>query len=49
MIVLSVLLIFWLVFRGSGLACVPALNTWHDSARYAQAVMFVFTSTAHFN
>ncbi len=49
MIVLFVLLIFWLVFRGAGLAGVPALDTWYDSARHALAVMFVFTSTAHFN
>jgi uncharacterized membrane protein len=39
----------WLIFRGVGALGVPALATWHDSARYALAVMFVFTGIAHFN
>jgi uncharacterized membrane protein len=28
---------------------VHALASWQDSARYALAVMFIFTATAHFN
>jgi uncharacterized membrane protein len=47
--VLIVLLTSWLVFRGIGMLGVPALVTWQDSARYALAVMFVFTGIAHFN
>ncbi len=27
----------------------PALATWHDSARFALALMFAFTGIAHFN
>ncbi|HEY7617423.1 MAG TPA: DoxX family protein [Terriglobales bacterium] len=49
MAVLIVLLTSWLVFRGIGMLGVPALVTWQDSARYALAVMFVFTGIAHFN
>jgi uncharacterized membrane protein len=49
MLVLMVLLAVWLVFRALGAAGVHALASWQDSARYALAVMFVFTATAHFN
>lgn len=49
MVVLIVLLASWLVFRGIGAAGVQTLATWQDSARYALALMFVFTATAHFN
>ena len=49
MVVLIVLLVSWLVFRAVGAAGVHALGSWQDSARYALAVMFVFTATAHFN
>lgn len=49
MVVLVVLLISWLAFRGIGALGVSALATWHDSARYALSVMFLFTATAHFN
>jgi uncharacterized membrane protein len=49
MVALIVLLVSWLVFRGIGAAGVHAFASWHDSARYALAVMFVFTATAHFN
>ena len=48
-LVLIVLLISWLAFRGIGAAGVHAFWSWHDSARYAFAVMFAFTATAHFN
>jgi uncharacterized membrane protein len=49
MVVLIVLLVSWLVLRGIGAAGVYALASWRDSARYALAVMFVFTATTHFN
>lgn len=49
MTVLLVLLVSWLLFRGIGALGVGALATWHDSARYALAVMFVLTALAHFN
>jgi uncharacterized membrane protein len=49
MIVLVVLFGSWLILRGIGALGVPALATWHDSVRYALAVMFVFTGAAHFN
>lgn len=49
MAVLIVLLVSWLIFRGIGALGVPALASWQVSARYALAVMFVFTATAHFN
>jgi uncharacterized membrane protein len=48
MAVLIVLLVSWLVFRGIGVLGVPALATWHASAQYALAVMFVLTGSAHF-
>jgi len=37
------------VFRGIGAAGVHRFASWQDSARYALAVMFVFTASAHFN
>lgn len=49
MLVLIVLLVSWMVFRAIGAAGVHALSSWQDSARYALAVMFTFTATAHFN
>lgn len=49
MIVLLVLLGSWLILRGTGALGVTALGTWHDSVRYALAIMFVFTGVAHFN
>ena len=49
MMVLGVLLVSWLIFRVIGAAGVTSLATWHDSARWALAVMFAFTATAHFN
>jgi uncharacterized membrane protein len=49
MVVLIVLLVSWLAFRGMGAAGVQALASWQDSARYALVVMFIFTATAHFN
>jgi uncharacterized membrane protein len=49
MIVLVVLFGSWLILRGIGVLGATALATWHDSARYALAIMFVFTAVAHFN
>src|SRR6266699_2764963 len=49
MIVLVVLFGSWLILRGIGALGVTTLATWHDSVRYALAVMFVFTGVAHFN
>jgi uncharacterized membrane protein len=49
MVVLILLLVSWLVFRGIGTAGVQGLASWQDSARYALVVMFFFTASAHFN
>jgi uncharacterized membrane protein len=49
MTVLILLLAAWLIFRGVGALGLHAFATWHDSARYAMALMFVFTGIAHFN
>jgi uncharacterized membrane protein len=49
MAVLIVLFTSWLAFRGIGALGVAAFATWHYSACYALAVMFVFTGIAHFN
>jgi uncharacterized membrane protein len=49
MVVVLVLFGSWLLLRGVGALGVPALATWHDSVRYALAVMFVLTGVAHFN
>ena len=49
MLVLMLLLASWAAFRAIGAAGVQALSSWQDSARYALAVMFIFTATAHFN
>ncbi len=48
MAALIVLFGSWLVFRGIGALEIPALASWHDSARFALAAMFVFTGAAHF-
>jgi len=47
--VLIVLFASWLILRGTGALGVTALATWHDSVRYALALMFVFTGIANFN
>jgi uncharacterized membrane protein len=46
--VLIVLFASFLILRGIGALGVTALATWHDSVRYALAIMFVFTGIAHF-
>lgn len=48
MAVLIVLFTSWLAFRGIGALGYHAFATWHDSARYALAVMFTFTGISHF-
>jgi uncharacterized membrane protein len=48
MIVLIVLFGSWLVFRGMGALGVSAFSAWHDTARYALAVMFAFAGISHF-
>jgi len=48
MIVLYVLFGAWLALRGVGALGVGALASWHASASFALAVMFVFTGIAHF-
>lgn len=48
MLVLIVLLVSWLLLRAVGVLGVGALASWHDTARYALAIMFVFTASAHF-
>ena len=48
MAVLIVLFASWLGFRLVGALGVPALAAWSVSARYALAVMFLFTGLAHF-
>lgn len=49
MTVLLILLVSWLIFRFLGNFGVPIFLSWHDSLPYALAVMFLFTSVAHFN
>lgn len=49
MAVLIVLFASWFILRGIGTLGVSALASWQDSARYALAVMFVFTGITHFN
>jgi uncharacterized membrane protein len=46
--VLFVLLAALLLFRALGAAGVPALASWRAAARYALAVMLLFTAGAHF-
>src|SRR5215469_7182121 len=48
MIVLFVLILSLLLFRGLGFAGVPFFATWQVSARYALAAMLFFASSAHF-
>jgi hypothetical protein len=49
MAVLIVLFGPWLIFRGIGTMGVIAFASWHGSARYGLAIMFLFTAMAHFN
>jgi uncharacterized membrane protein len=49
MLVLFILIGSLLLFRALGAAGVSFFHTWIDSTRCALAVMFLFTSAAHFN
>jgi uncharacterized membrane protein len=49
MAILIVLVAAWLLLRSLGAFGLTTFATWHGSARYALAVMFGFTGTAHFN
>ena len=49
MLVLLVLFVSLLLFRGLGALGLPAFDTWITATRYALVVMFLFTSSAHFN
>jgi len=49
MLVLLVLVIALLVFRGLGALGLSTFDTWMASTRFALSAMFLFTSTAHFN
>jgi uncharacterized membrane protein len=48
MLVLLILIAALSLFRGLGALGLSAFDTWIASTRYALAVMFLFTSTAHF-
>ncbi len=48
MLVLLILFVSILVFRGLGLAGVSALASWSAAARDGLAVMLLFTASAHF-
>ena len=48
MIPLILLIVSLLVFRGLGELGVSIFSSWQDSARYALALMFLFTASAHF-
>ncbi|HVT17983.1 MAG TPA: DoxX family protein [Thermoanaerobaculia bacterium] len=48
MLVLMVLLAAWVCFRGAGALGVEAFASWPAAARWALAVMLLFTASAHF-
>lgn len=48
MLVLIILFVSLLIFRALGAVGVPLFSTWMDCTRWALAVMFLFTSSAHF-
>jgi len=48
MIVLLILVLSCLIFRGLGFAAIPAFATWQASARDALSLMLVFTGVSHF-
>ena len=48
MIVLLILVVSCLIFRGFGFAGIPAFATWQASARDALSLMLVFTGISHF-
>ena len=48
MIVLAVLAVSLLVFRSLGALGIRSMSSWIGALRYALAVMFLFTASAHF-
>lgn len=48
MLVLIILFVSLLIFRALGTVGISLFATWTDCTRYALAVMFLFTSSAHF-
>ncbi|HTU33428.1 MAG TPA: DoxX family protein [Candidatus Acidoferrum sp.] len=48
MVVLFILIISCLIFRGIGFAGVPAFASWQASARDALSLMLIFTGISHF-
>lgn len=48
MVVLLILFLSGLIFRGLGFAGFPAFGTWQASARDALSLMLVFTGASHF-
>jgi uncharacterized membrane protein len=48
MLVLAILLVSFIFFRGLGLAGVTYFATWVSSARVALVTMFLFTAVSHF-
>jgi uncharacterized membrane protein len=49
MIVVAVLFVSTLLFRGAGALGIEALASWQDAARWGLSVMLLFTASAHFN
>jgi uncharacterized membrane protein len=49
LLILVILFGSLLLFRGLGALGVSIFNGWMESTRYALTVMFLFTSTSHFN
>jgi uncharacterized membrane protein len=47
-VVLLILVLACLIFRGLGFAGIPAFATWQASARDALSLMLVFTGVSHF-
>jgi hypothetical protein len=47
MVVLPILVLSCLIFRGLGFAGIPAFATWQASARDALSLMLVFTGVFH--
>ena len=48
MVVLLILVLSCLIFRGLGSAGIPAFANWQTSARDALSLMLVFTGISHF-
>jgi uncharacterized membrane protein len=48
MLPLVLFILCLLVFRGLGALGIENLSSWQDSSRFALAVMFLFTASAHF-